>query len=48
LVSTNVVRLNSESSNDVRQRVLIIYLHGKKFFGADRKIEQVTSGMFAV
>jgi len=44
LVSTNVIGLNSGSSNDVRQRVLIIYSHGKNyvdFIGADRKIEQI-------
>jgi len=44
LVSTNVIRLNSGSSNDVRHRVLIINSHGKNyvdFVGADSKIEQI-------
>jgi len=44
LVSTNVIRLNTGHSNVVRQRVLIIYSHGKNyvnFVGADRKIEQI-------
>jgi hypothetical protein len=43
LVSTNVIRLNSGSSN-VRQRILIIYSRGKNyvnFVGADRKVEQI-------